>query len=71
MYVFTYLSYIKTTDCSSNPCTNDAYCQTKATESVKCHCQKGYKGQFCEKGTYLANLQMYTNVLIRVCDNSK
>ncbi|XP_078314031.1 uncharacterized protein LOC111128400 [Crassostrea virginica] len=36
--------------CEPNPCTNNGYCQTLPTGSFKCHCKKGYWGNYCEKG---------------------
>eukprot|EP00105_Crassostrea_gigas_P044238 XP_019928386.1 PREDICTED: slit homolog 1 protein-like [Crassostrea gigas] len=35
--------------CSSSPCMNKGYCQNEPTGIVKCHCQTGYWGRYCEK----------------------
>lgn len=59
-----------TTECLSNPCKNNAHCQTTPAGSVKCHCQKGYKGLYCEKGIwhyfilveFFANFASYVSI---------
>nr|XP_022329704.1 neurogenic locus notch homolog protein 1-like isoform X2 [Crassostrea virginica] len=41
--------------CEPNPCTNNGYCQTLPTRSFKCHCKKGFWGNYCEKGLCASN----------------
>lgn len=37
-----------TDKCSPNPCVNNAYCQTTIMGHLKCHCQQGNWGRYCE-----------------------
>ncbi|XP_052697312.1 uncharacterized protein LOC128175596 [Crassostrea angulata] len=37
-----------TDKCSPNPCVNNAYCQTTIMGHLKCHCQQGNWGKYCE-----------------------
>ncbi|XP_078314029.1 uncharacterized protein LOC144619573 [Crassostrea virginica] len=41
--------------CEHNTCTNNGYCQTLPTGSLKCHCKKGFWGNYCEKGLCASN----------------
>lgn len=34
---------------------NKGYCQNEPTGIVKCHCQTGYWGRYCEKGISITN----------------
>lgn len=37
-------------DCVSLPCKNGGFCQTFSSGEIKCHCQNGFWGKFCENG---------------------
>ncbi|XP_078315803.1 uncharacterized protein LOC111128657 [Crassostrea virginica] len=36
--------------CVSHPCKNGGFCQTFSSGEIKCHCQNGFWGKFCENG---------------------
>ncbi|XP_052699944.1 uncharacterized protein LOC128177316 [Crassostrea angulata] len=41
--------------CSTNPCVNNAYCQTTIMGLLKCHCQQGNWGRYCENSFCTSN----------------
>lgn len=46
-----FLYYLVTDECSSNPCQNGAICIDKHLD-FSCQCQSGWEGSLCEKGKY-------------------
>ena len=56
------------TPCSSNPCMNRGQCidnpsSSKGEPTYECRCRSGYKGNNCEHGNALADVNFYHYVL--------